>query len=233
MMAMFPEVDSSIKQFRSPFGALCFGPTGSGKTQFIVKLLRNANEMFTRVPTRIVFAYTEWQSAYDLIIKDTPSVQFVRNINDILENDHFFSAKVSNLLILDDLASTIAKSERASNLFTRGIHHKNVDVIHICQNIFQQGKSMRNLHLNSSYLILFKNARDVHQITILAKQTGRPDLTEAYLKVTSEPFQPLILDMKSDSPDYLRIKSHVFPEETTRIYANPNIISVPQECLRN
>lgn len=231
-MAIYPQVQYDVQQFRSPFGALCFGPTGCGKTRFIVKLLTNQETMFTTQPTRIVFAYSEWQTSYDEILRINPSVEFIKNIKEIFDNEHFFSNSEQNLLIMDDLASFIAKNEQASNLFTRGIHHKNIDVIHICQNMFQQGKSMRNLHLNSSYLILFKNARDVNQVAVLARQTGRPDLTEAYAAVTTEPFQPLVIDLKPDCPDYLRIRSHIFPGEDTRIYADPSVISVPEECLR-
>ncbi|GAU90658.1 hypothetical protein RvY_03044 [Ramazzottius varieornatus] len=164
------------------------------------------------------------------MLECNPAIQFVRNVKDILDNEHFFSSKDRNLLILDDLATTIANK---LEIFYMRQSSQNVDVIHICQNIFQQGKSMRNLHLNSTYLILFKNARDVSQISTLARQTGRADLSEAYMKVNAEPFQPLIVDMKPDCPDYLRIRSHIFPDEVTRVYVNPNQISVPQECLRS
>ena len=198
------------------------GPTGSGKTQYVLKLLQNKKLMFDRPPTRIVFAYAEWQKAYDDMLRVEPKIEFVKNLADILDNDNFFTKTENNMLILDDLASAVAESRKASDLFTRGIHHRNVDCLHICQNIFQQGKSMRNLHLNSSYMILFKNVRDVGQIKLLAKQTGQRYLSLAYKKVTSCPYEPVVIDLKSDCPEDLRVRSHILPGQGVRVYTDTN-----------
>ena len=100
------------------------------------------------------------------------------------------------------------------------------------RNLFDQGKSMRSLHLNSHYYILFKNVRDTNQIGVLSRQTGLKHLLEAYRKVTSVPFTPLILDMKTDCIDYLRVRSHVLPGEEMRVHVNPRDPSLPQACLR-
>ena len=207
-------------RFRSPFGALCMRPTGSGKTQYVLKMLQNKNQVFDRPPTRIVFAYAEWQKAYDEMLAVEPKIEFVKNLSDILENDNFFSKAENNLLILDDLASAVAESRKASDLFTRGIHHRNVDCLHICQNIFQQGKSMRNLHLNSSYMILFKNVRDVAQMKLLAKQTGQAYSSAAYEKVTASPYEPVIIDLKPNCPEELRVRNHILPGQKVRVYTS-------------
>ena len=229
---MFPVLKYDLR-FRTPFGALCLGPTGSGKTQFMVNLLRNKSTLFDHPPTRIVFAYSQWQDAYDQMLANDGSIEFTKNFSDVLENENFFDKSLSNLLILDDLSSVIANNKAASDLFTRGVHHKGVSCIHICQNAFQQGRSMRNLHLNAHYYIIFKNVRDIQQISLLAKQIGIKHLSAAYSKVTSLPYQPVLLDMRTDCPDYLRVRSHIMPEdENIRIYISDTDSSVPEECLR-
>ncbi|GAV09149.1 hypothetical protein RvY_18743 [Ramazzottius varieornatus] len=129
-MSKFKSVEYDFR-FRSPFGALCMGPTGSGKTLYVLRLLKNKGETFDRPPTRIVFAYAEWQKAYDNMLTVEPKVEFVKNLADILDNENFFTKTENNLLILDDLASTVAENRKASDLFTRGIHHRNVDCLHI------------------------------------------------------------------------------------------------------
>jgi hypothetical protein len=217
-------------RFRTPFGLLCFGPTGSGKTWFIRELLRNRRLCFDNPPERVVYVYSQWQNAYDDMLADDPKIQFTQDLMDVIGNGSYFDKKMVNLLILDDMASAVADSKDASNLFTRGVHHKNISVIHICQNMYQQGKAMRNLHLNSHYFILFKNVRDHNQIKLLGRQTNMPYLSEAYEKTTAEPYQPLILDLKGDCPKEFRIRSHVLPGQILQVHMSSK--HVPQSCRR-
>ena len=48
--------------------------------------------------------------------------------------------------------------------------HHQLTVIHILQNLFQKGKSMRTASLNCHYLILMANKRDTLQINTLGRQ---------------------------------------------------------------
>ncbi len=77
-----------------------------------------------------------------------------------------------NIIILDDLQDRVSKSVEAEQLFTRGSHHKNLTVIYIIQNLYQQGKCARNIALNCHYTILFKNPMDVTQIYNFGRQLG-------------------------------------------------------------
>ena len=75
---------------------------------------------------------------------------------------------------------------------------------------------MRDIALNSQYLILFKNKRDTQQIKYLAKQLGLKHFEKAYRKTTSEPFGYLLIDLHPRSLDILRLQSHIF--EHRRVY---------------
>ena len=66
------------------------------------------------------------------------------------------------------------KNNRISDLFTKGSHPRNLSVIYIVQNIFHQGKEMRNISLNAHYIVLFKSPRDKQQVSMLARQIN-PD----------------------------------------------------------
>ena len=66
---------------------------------------------------------------------------------------------------------------------------------------------MRDIQLKAQYFVLFKNPRDVEQMNSLQRQTGLKLLSEAYEKVTVKAYNPLLIDMKPDTPRYSRIRS--------------------------
>lgn len=205
-------------RFEAPFGALICGPTMSGKSHFVATLIEKRHEMIDKPIDRVVYCYGQWQKMFENL---RPHVEFYEGLNEVFGSDHFFDPAVPTLLILDDLAQELAGNPRASKLFTQGIHHKNVSVVLIMQNLYTQGRAMRDIQLNAQYMVLFKMTRDINQIEMLGRQTGLPHLTEAFEKVTSEPYQPLVLDLRPNTPSYLRVRSHVTPGYWMRIYLKP------------
>ena len=96
-------------------------------------------------------------------------------------------------------------------------------VMYIVQNLFHRGKHHRTISLNAHYMVLFKNPRDVSQIMALAHQMY-PQRTnyflEAYAAATALPHGYLVIDMKQETPDILRLRSHIFLGEKQIAYAN-------------
>jgi hypothetical protein len=72
-------------------------------------------------------------------------------------------------------------------------------------------------------MVVFKNPRDVSQIMALAHQMY-PQRTkyflEAYIAATAQPHGYLVIDMKQETPDILRLRSHIFPGEKQIAYAS-------------
>ena len=52
----------SLIRFASPASLLLSGISQSGKTRFTFKLLENANGMFEKPPTKIIYAYGQYQT---------------------------------------------------------------------------------------------------------------------------------------------------------------------------
>lgn len=92
------------------------------------------------------------------------------------------------------------------DIFIKG--HRNLSVFYLTQNLFHQGKGQRDISLNSSYIIYFKNPRDKTQIRYLARQVS-PDnpkfIEDAYRDATIEAHGYLMVDLKQS------IKTNVFP----------------------
>ena len=93
--------------------------------------------------------------------------------------------------------------------------------MHIVQNLFHKSKSHRTISLNAHYLVLFKNPRDVTQIRHLASQmypSKSKFMVEAFHDATASPYGYLLVDLKQDTPEILRLRTNIFPEEQETVY---------------
>ena len=84
------------------------------------------------------------------------------------------------------------------------------------QNLFHQGKGSRSINLNSHYLVLFKNPRDILQILTLAKQMypGQTDFfINQYEEAVRRPFGYLLVDLKTTTQDNCRLRTNVLGVE--------------------
>ncbi|KAF0138338.1 MAG: hypothetical protein FD143_3683, partial [Ignavibacteria bacterium] len=123
--------------------------------------------------------------------------------------------------IIDDLMSSAADSKRISKLFTQESHHRNLTVIFIIQNLFNQGREMRTISLNAHYLVLYKNPRDKSQIRYLANQIYPENskfLSSVYQDATSSPHSYLVIDLHPETPEQFRILTNIFPGSQLRFF---------------
>ena len=169
--ARFPTMnfDTIDPRFMHPFTAIIAGPSQSGKSMFCMRLISNARECIAPPPERIVYCYSVYQPLFD----QYPNVEFVEGLPDL----NMFDGVKRTLLIIDDLMQET--NETVSKLFTRVSHHKNVSVVYLTQNLFNNNKHNRTISLNAHYMILFKNVRDATQVHCLARQMF-PKNSEAY-----------------------------------------------------
>jgi hypothetical protein len=94
-----------------------------------------------------------------------------------------------------------------------------LSIIHIVQNIFHQGKEMRNISLNAHYIVLFKLQRDKQQMSMLARQinSGRvQEFMKSYEDATSRPHGYLMLDLKPKMSDQDGLKTNILPGEIAK-----------------
>ena len=196
-----------------PFTSVISGPTGSGKSVFVRRFVHNIKHMMTPISDRILWCYGEYQTLYGTV----DGVDFHQGLPDLDTLD----PRERHLIILDDLMDET--DQRVASLFTKKSHHRNISVMYIVQNLFHRGKHHRTISLNAHYMVVFKNPRDVSQIMALAHQMY-PQRTkyflEAYTAATARPHGYLVVDMKQETPDILRLRSHIFPGEEQKAYAD-------------
>lgn len=192
-----------------PSNCILAGPTGSGKTVFVKKLIDF--KMFEPMPTHIVYCYGVYQPLFNSMKNVTFEEGLPSNLGSLR----------NALIIIDDLMTELAGDTRLSNLFTKGSHHRNLSVIFITQNFFHQGKEMRNIHLNSHYIVLYKNPRDKSQVTHLARQMF-PGKTKAFQEIYQDATAPaygyLFIDLRPETDERLRMRTGIFPQDKYFVY---------------
>lgn len=201
----------ALLPFIHPFTSIVAGPTGCGKTNFVFRLIDNIDMMISPTPKNIVYYFTEYQSIFDRY----PHVDFRQGVPKLSDMD----AMCDTLVVLDDMMTE--SDDKILNIFTRGSHHRNISVIFLVQNFFNKNKHMRTISLNAQYVVLFKNPRDNSQFAHLARQlypTNYRFAVDAYINATRDPFSYLLLDLRSEQDEDLRLRTHIFPGEVQHVY---------------
>src|SRR6266568_2721514 len=121
--------------WKHPFTCLVAGPTGCGKTQFTIRLVKNAKTIIDPPPEKILWCYSVHQKAFE----ELTDVEFHEGIPEI----SLFDGKQKTLLILDDLMHET--DDRVTKIFTKISHHMAVSVLYLTQKIFYGGKQNRTI----------------------------------------------------------------------------------------
>jgi hypothetical protein len=144
-------------------------------------------------------------------------IEKITSINKAFLNQ--FNSLKNNLLIIDDNMHQIANDILISDLFTKFSHHKNITVILLVQNLFPKSKYMRDISTNSTYIVLMSNPRENLQIKVLSSQIDGANsqfVLDAYNNVTkNNPFSYLFLDFHQNTPEEIRVRTNIFPDEET------------------
>lgn len=182
------------------------GPSQSGKTQFVLRLLNERAELFRKPISKILWCYGIHDGQL-LATLHSRGYQVHRGLpteKDISPN---------SICILDDLLSESENSKEVTNMCTRAAHHKPCFIILISQNLFPGGKQARTRSLNTHYFSIFKNPRDKLQFEIFARQTlptHSKDLIAAYEDATKSPHGYLFIDFTQECSDDIRYRTNIF-----------------------
>src|SRR5260370_21716037 len=138
-------------KFLHPFTSIVAGVTSSGKTEFAKLLIKNW-KILININTsnlRVLWCFSEIRSIFHDQINNV-ELQFNKGIPSLESIEKF----KPDLIVLDDLMDDI--NQDIKNLFTKVSHHRNISVVLIVQNLFNQNKQMRTISLNSHYIVLMK-----------------------------------------------------------------------------
>ena len=124
-----------------PFEAGCthlvIGQSGSGKTEFIFKILRNKDVMFGENPPKVIkYYYGIWQDTFKNMLNEVQGLSFHEGLPTQDEILNFTDPNSHSLIILDDVMQAAANSEVSELIFTQIAHHRYCSCFYLQQNAF-------------------------------------------------------------------------------------------------
>ena len=202
---------------------IVIGQSGSGKTHFIYKILKNKDVMFGEdIPLKIRYYYGIWQDLFKEMQNEIEGLSFHEGLPSEEDVMSFTNANSHTILILDDVMHIAANSQVIELIFTRISHHRFCTCFYMMQNAFVKGRNQMTIAMNAKYIEFFRSPRSLMQLQYLNSQifpTHKGLLIKAYTDIMSyNDFGYLIIDLTAHCLDELRIRSQIFPSQQTVVY---------------
>ena len=202
-----------------PYSLLLCGPTGCGKTTWIVELLKHHEELCSHTPKKLIWIYgVEQPDLFETIRKIwfPRQCEFINGFPEDLLTRLEQTSDRGSLCIFDDVMNEVSSNSMVSKLFTRGRSHLGCSLVLMLQNVFPKGTQSRTISINAQYQVLFRNPRDSLQVSIFARQLyphNSKDFLEIYKKATQRPYGYLFCCFTQSCPDEIRYRTNIFPNE--------------------
>ncbi len=197
---------------RNPFTMMVSGPTKSGKTTFVERLVKNAAFYYTKEPGKFFYFYNQAEPTHKGLQDNVfEFIEGMPNMEWLLET---YQKHGSNFtVIIDDQALNVNKD--VAEIFTVGSSRCRCNAIFITQTLFSAKKEFRDISLNSSYIIIFKNPRDQISAQTFFKQFepgNAPLLLDIFREATDKPHSYLFIDLRQETDGKDRLMSNIFGE---------------------
>ena len=187
-----------LHNLKLPFRMCIVAPSGSGKTNFLINLLRlfSCGDKGTFSTITIITKNAD-EPLYKWVQSVCEQIIIKEGLSNTPQLDKFDKDK-NHLVVWDDLVLSKDLS-MVENYYIRA-RKLNVSVIFISQSYYRIPKIIRN---NCSYMVLLKLSGD-REVNMILKEFGlgvsKEELVALYEYATKEKFSPLIIDME-ESPD--------------------------------
>ena len=186
-----------LHQLKIPFRMCIVAPSGSGKTNFLINLLRLFSCGKGTFSTITIITKNADEPLYKWVQSVCDQIVIKEGLSYTPPLDKFDKDK-NHIVIWDDLVLSKDLS-MVENYYIRA-RKLNVSVVFISQSYYRIPKIIRN---NCSYMVLLKLSGE-REVNMILKEFGlgvtKEELIEIYEYSTKEKFSPLLIDME-ESPD--------------------------------
>ena len=211
-MEVLETLDGADPRLQLPNHALIVGMSMSGKTRLVIRLLQEIT-LFNPKPTRVIFAYDQYQDIYADVqrLLQSQGIQMILKQGSNFKLDDFEKVPGQTLLIIDDATEETSSSNEIAKLFTNG-RHKNLSVWLIWHTLYSKHPASRLMMQNVSYVFLLPSVRLTSQVYTLDNQLRLKGLLATAYKCACEmhaDHRYLLLDIGPNAIPSLRLRSQI------------------------
>ena len=197
-------------QIKTNFTLICAGPSNSGKTTFVIELIKNKEILIDNNIDYILWFYGE-KRPESPFLNSLENIEFIQGLPDVF--DGYINSTKRGLAIFDDLMAECSKNPLITDFFTKKSHHENISVIFITQNFFHSGKERVNFTKNATYLAIFNSPLDQATPYALAKKLmpqNQKTFIEIYNHAIDKPHGYLFIDGHQKTPKKAMFRTDIF-----------------------
>ena len=210
------EFDARLK---CPFNMILSGPSPSGKSTFIINLLKQAyNLLDTKIDYIVWFAGQKTNMNLHTFFPHI--LQVVEELPTDTFNEYILPDK-HGVFVIDDMLSEASSSKAVMNLFIKVGHHNNITVILCLQDLFYNGKERKTFVRNAHYLVIFRNPLDYSIIYALGQKVlphNNKVFLEIFKEATKTPYGYLFLDGHQSTIPEARFRSDILNKNRQIVY---------------
>jgi hypothetical protein len=205
-------------KLKIPSGLIISGPSSSGKTHLIQKIIEQSQNLFDPPPREILYCFGEFNLQVPHIEK-MPQVKVQASKSTSTPTDEQISKLQSPaLVILDDLLASV-DSRWLNDAFTKKSHHRGYSIVLVTQNLFE--KTIKIPRLNAMYMLLTRAPNSLLSIRNLGSMLfpqQLPFFLDAYKQATKNNYGYLMLDLHPASNPLLKLQTDIFKGEQRKIF---------------
>ena len=219
----------SDAKLEKPFRLIVGGGSGSGKTTFLKNLLDQNH--FSSPFDKVVYCYpnylTELPVEFDQIVEYYPG---------LCDSNYFSNLPKNTLLIFDDMMNECGNSTDIMKLFSVIARKRNISVIFLVQNVYDNSKQFRNIRLNATGFVLFKFYAATDVTKRLLKDLGVQSLVPQNLldNIYSTKFAYIFIDVHPERhSEFCTVRSNIFENNYTLFYKMEYVAIPKSEFIKH
>ncbi|CAL2047004.1 unnamed protein product [Caenorhabditis brenneri] len=196
---------------------LVVGPSGQGKSTLARKIVEDRNTIFD-ANSKVCFWYYDTFESVPNSLKNRPDILLREGLPDLEELKKYKDQQA--MIVIDDLMTKIDQNSGMERLVSVLAHHYDMTIMFLLHTIFYS-KVIRNLRLQASYIILFKNNADKSSVSCLGAQLMPGECKKflaIYKDATSQPYTYLLIDLHKNCPEEIRYRDNLLPNKITHVF---------------
>lgn len=223
----FLNVNESFGKIAIPARIMISGPTLSGKSEFVMKMVEHRKLLFTRPFDRIIYSHPadttneNYLTRMQDLFRDLEIVKGLPNFRKL----NLLDATEEKLVIIDDQIMELGNSKDILSTFLRHSHHSRISIVFTTQNAYFPSTFGVTLRRNLSEFVVFFQKGDLLGLQNLSRTMflSKNFLTECFhfldMEYAGVFMHYLVIDANTQSslPKKLQCRSMIFPDSDGKV----------------